>query len=325
MKKKLVIRDIIILFRLYNNSRRCVADACHVERNKKVPQDHGQRAVSRAEHVVADEEVTAAACCRPLSVRLTSVEDLGTTEAPPWQSCSSSSRHSSCIVEASTFDLRNDEPDGVRLKWPDGVDCDTGWAGEGWPVTGGCWSRTTADCCARLPPAMLVCNRSRLKSYRAADRSSPRGRNRSDWRSGGRRTAAGCGCVVAAGTAAVIATAGTAEGIATGCWPSNRFFDSWMAAYRSIADRPDAGRNAYGCCCGDRPAGLARPLRQSRIGDMLLVLMSIRPALWSFFTGVDADTFRSWPRATLRSRLSSSRLVSIKRVHGKPNVEYIII
>jgi len=231
------------------------------------------------------------------------------------------------MVEASTFDLRNDEADGVRLKWP--APADSGWGAGAGPALvggGGCWSRTTADCCARLPPAMLVCNKSRLKSYRAADRSSPRGRYRSDWRSGGRRTtAAACGCVrsCVACTAVVMACA-----VATGCWPSNRFFDSWMAAYRSMADRPDAGRTngcctagvrclspggdwiagvrclspggdwiagAWCCCrsfvCG-RPVGLAR---QSRIGDMLLLLMSIRPALRSFFTGVDAETFRSRP------------------------------
>lgn len=280
----------------------------------------GQRDVSRAEHVGV------AAACRPLSVRLTSVADLGTTEAP-WHS--SSSRQSSCMVEASTFDLRNDEPDGVRLKWlPAPVD--SNGAGTALGGGGGCWSRTTADCCARLPPAMLVCNKSRLKSYRAADRSSPRGRYRSDWRSGDRRTTAAafiCGCV-----RCCFACTGAVTATVAGCWPSNRFFDSWMAAYRSMADRPDAGRT-YGCCavmgavrclspggdwgvsvrcsfgswiCG-RPVGLTR---QSRIGDMLLLLMSIRPALRSSFTGVDADTFRSWP--TLRSRPLLSPLIDVE-------------
>jgi len=282
----------------------------------------GQRDVSRAEHVGV------AVACRPLSVRLTSAADLGTTEVP-WQS--SSSRQSSCIVEASTLDLRNDEPDGVRLKWPEPADNSCG-TGEGLALGGGggCWSRTTADCWARLPPAMLVCNKSRLKSYRAADRSSPRGRYRSDWRSGDRRTtAAACGCVRSCVACTVVAMACAA----TGCWPSNRFFDSWMAAYRSMADRPDAGRT-YGCCtagvrcpspggdwiagvrcccwsvvCG-RPVGLAR---QSRIGDMLLLLMSIRPALRSFFTGVDAETFRSRPLLSPLTDVDASgvpRLVS---------------
>ncbi|KAE9526108.1 hypothetical protein AGLY_013739 [Aphis glycines] len=76
-----------------------------------------QRDVSRAEHVGA----AATAACRPLSVRLTSAADLGTTDGP-----SSSSRQSSCMVEASTLDLRNDEPEGVRLKWPEAVECNCG-------------------------------------------------------------------------------------------------------------------------------------------------------------------------------------------------------
>lgn len=155
----------------------------------------GQRAVSRAEH----DDVAA----KRLSARLTSAADSGTAAVPVPQQ-SSSSRQSSCIVEESTFDFHHDDDD-------DAVTCLEGCVGVA--GTGGrCCSLTTADCCARLPPAMLVCNRSRLKSYRAADRRSC-GRYRS------RST-------VVVVVVVVVGRGGVLFCTAAGCWPSNRFFDS---------------------------------------------------------------------------------------------------
>lgn len=215
------------------------------------PPATGQRAVSR---------VAVAAAAKLLSAPLTSAEDFGTA--------SSSSRQSSGMVDVRTFDFHD-----LRLGPATGVLCDGG---------GGCCSLTTADCCARLPPAMLVCNSSRLKSYRA-DRSSRGRTHRFDWRSGG-RSGRGVGC----------GSAGRAA--AAGCWPSSRFFDSWMAAYRSMADRPGAGRAATGAAGPPRPPGGSRTCAAgglgrwtTRIGDMLSLLMSMRrPAPRSSFTGVDA-------------------------------------